>query len=55
MFGLPIQSYGVSRALTAMVTAWLLARLFARRGLNPDDAYTLTFAGTLWGFAGAKL
>jgi len=54
VFGLPIASYGVSKALAALVAAWLLGRLFARRGLDPDDAYTMTFAGTLWGFAGAK-
>jgi len=54
VFGVPIQSYGLSKALAAVVAGWLLARLFVRRGLNPDDAYTMTFAGTLWGFAGAK-
>ena len=54
VFGIPIQSYGVSKALAAVVAGWLLARLFARRGLNPDDAYTMTFAAAVWGFAGAK-
>lgn len=54
LFGLPIQSYGVSKALAALVAGWLLARLFVRRGLNSDDAYTMTFAGTVWGFVGAK-
>jgi hypothetical protein len=54
LFGVPIQSYGVSKALAALVAGWLLGRLFARRGLNPDDAYTMTFAGAVWGFVGAK-
>lgn len=54
LFGLPIQSYGVSKALAAVVAGWLLAQLFIRRGLNPDDAYTMTFVGTMWGFVGAK-
>ena len=54
LFGIPIQSYGVSKALAAVVAAWLLGRLFVRRGLNPDDAHTMTFAGTVWGFVGAK-
>ncbi|MEO6142529.1 MAG: prolipoprotein diacylglyceryl transferase [Dermatophilaceae bacterium] len=54
IFGVPIQSYGVSKALAAVVAGWLLARLFVRRGLNPDDAYTMTIAGTVWGFVGAK-
>ena len=50
----PIQSYGVGKALAALVAGWLLARLFVRRGLNSDDASTMTFAGTVWGFVGAK-
>ena len=54
LFGVPIQSYGVSKALAALVAGWLLARLFARRGLKPDDAYTMTLAGAVWGFVGAK-
>ena len=54
IFGVPIQSYGVSKVLAAVVAGWLLARLFVRRGLNPDDAYTMAFAGTVWGFVGAK-
>lgn len=54
IFGVPIQSYGVSKALAVVVAGWLLARLFVRRGLNPDDAYTMAFAGAVWGFVGAK-
>jgi len=54
LFGVPIGSYGVSKALAALVAGWLLVRLFVRRGLNPDDAYTMTFAGAVWGFVGAK-
>lgn len=54
LFGLPVQSYGVSKALAALVAAWLLARAFANRGLARDDAYALTTAAALWGFVGAK-
>lgn len=55
VFGMPVQSYGLSKALAAVVAAWLLGRLFVRRGLNPEDAYSITWAGALWGFAGAKV
>jgi len=55
VFGVPVQSYGVSKALAAFAAAWLLGRAFASRGLPVQDAYSLTWAGALWGFAGAKV
>ncbi len=33
LFGFPVQSYGVSKALVALVAVWLLSRAFARHGL----------------------
>jgi phosphatidylglycerol:prolipoprotein diacylglycerol transferase len=54
LFGIPVQSYGVSKMLAALVAGWLLARLFAGRGWARDDAYSLVLAGTFWGFVGAK-
>ena len=33
VFGFPIQSYGVSKALAAIIGAWLLGRAFVRNGL----------------------
>lgn len=54
ILGFPIQSYGVSKALAAFVAAWLLGRGFARRGLERDDAHTLTLYATVWGFVGGK-
>lgn len=55
VLGVPVQSYGVSKALAALVAAWLLGRAFANRGLDRDHAYSLTFAAAIWGFLGGKL
>ena len=41
IFGLDIQSYGVSKAAAAVIAAWLLGLAFERRGLNKDSAHTL--------------
>jgi phosphatidylglycerol:prolipoprotein diacylglycerol transferase len=54
VFGLDIQSYGVSKALAALVAALLLARAFERIGLTRDSAHSLVLWSTFWGFAGAK-
>jgi phosphatidylglycerol:prolipoprotein diacylglycerol transferase len=54
LFGVPIQSWGVSKALAALVAGRLLGRLFARRGLNPDDAYAMTFASAVWASSGPR-
>lgn len=54
ILGFDIQSYGVSKALAALVAAFLLARTFDRIGLDRDCAYSLVLWSTVWGFAGAK-
>ncbi|WP_407343570.1 prolipoprotein diacylglyceryl transferase [Pengzhenrongella phosphoraccumulans] len=55
IFGLDIQSYGVSKALAALVAAYLLARAFERLGFKRDSAYSLVLWATIWGFVGAKI
>ena len=55
VFGLNIQSYGVSKALAAVVAAFLLGRAFERLGLTKDSAHSLVLWSTFWGFAGAKV
>jgi hypothetical protein len=52
---LDIQSYGVSKALAALVAAVLLARAFDGLGLKRDSAYSLVMWATIWGFVGAKI
>lgn len=55
IFGLPIGSYGVSKALAALAAVVLLTREFRRLRWDPDVATTLVLATTLVGFLGAKL
>ena len=55
VFGFDIQSYGVSKALAALVAAFMLARAFERLGLKRDSAYSLATWATIWGFVGAKI
>jgi phosphatidylglycerol:prolipoprotein diacylglycerol transferase len=55
VLGLDIQSYGVSKALAALVAAFLLARAFERLALKRDSAYSLVMWATIWGFVGAKI
>ena len=55
VFGFDIQSYGVSKALAALVAALLLARAFERLNLTRDSAYSLVMWATIWGFVGAKV
>ncbi len=55
VFGLDVQSYGVSKAAAALLAAFLLGRAFDRRGLKKDDAYSLVMWATIWGFVGAKI
>ena len=52
---LSFTSYGLSKALAALVAWWMIARELGRRGLDPSPAVALTLAGALGGFAGAKL
>jgi phosphatidylglycerol:prolipoprotein diacylglycerol transferase len=53
--GLDVQSYGVSKALAAVLAGWLLIRAFRRHGLKEDDALALVMWATIWGFVGAKI
>ena len=55
VFGFNVGSYGVSKALAAVVAALLLARAFERLGLTRDSAYALVMWATIWGFVGAKI
>lgn len=55
VFGLPITSYGVSKALAALAAWFLLRREFRRLGWDPDVALTVVVAGTVVGFLGGKL
>lgn len=54
-WGIQIQSYGVSKALAALVGAYLLGRAFARMNYSKDLAYSLVLWATVWGFAFAKI
>ncbi len=53
--GLEVTSYGASKALAALVVWYLVARELKRHGRDPGLAYSLTLAGFLGGFLGAKL
>lgn len=55
VLGWPVQSYGVSKALAALVAGLVLARAFRRHGLPSEVAWTLVVHAVLWGFVGAKL
>ena len=55
VFGLQIQSYGVSKALAALVGAYLLGRAFQRIGYDKEQAHSLVIWAVLWGFIGAKI
>jgi phosphatidylglycerol:prolipoprotein diacylglycerol transferase len=55
VFGFDVQSYGVSKALAALVAAFLLGRAFERLALSRDLAYSLVMWATIWGFVGAKI
>lgn len=55
IFGFPINSYGVSKALAAIAAAYLLAREFRRLGWDPDRAWDIVLTVTVIGFVGGKL
>ncbi|WP_225754836.1 prolipoprotein diacylglyceryl transferase [Actinotalea sp. Marseille-Q4924] len=55
VLGLDIQTYGLSKALAAVVGAFLLGRAFQRRGYSKDVAHSLVLWATVVGFAAAKL
>jgi phosphatidylglycerol---prolipoprotein diacylglyceryl transferase len=55
VLGFDVQSYGLSKALAALVAAFLLGRAFERLALGRDLAYSLVMWATIWGFVGAKI
>ncbi|MCG7284743.1 prolipoprotein diacylglyceryl transferase [Cellulomonas sp. ACRRI] len=55
IFGLDIQTYGVSKAAAAFIAAYLLGRAFSRLGIKRDSAHSLVLWATVWGFVGAKV
>lgn len=55
IFGLDFSSYGASKAIAALVAAYLLGRAFERVGLRRDSAHSLVLWATVWGFVGAKI
>lgn len=55
ILGLDVQTYGVSKALAALVAAYLLGRAFERVDLKKDSAHSLVLWATVWGFVGAKI
>lgn len=55
LFGVQVQSYGVSKAIAAIVGAILLRRAFQRLGYDKELAVSLATWATVWGFVAAKL
>jgi len=55
ILGVQIQSYGVSKALAALVGAYLLGRAFQRIGYDKERGHSLVLWATVWGFVGAKI
>lgn len=55
VFGLPINSYGVSKAAAVLVAGYLLAREFHRLGWDGEKAWPMVVWATVAGFAGGKL
>lgn len=55
VFGIPINSYGASKALAVGVAGWVLAREFRRLGWDPERAWNIAIAATVVGFVGGKL
>lgn len=50
-----IHSFGFMLAVAFLITAWLSAKEFVRRGYTSDDAWSATFAAMIGGVLGAKL
>lgn len=55
VLGVPVNSYGLSKAAAALAAGWLLAREFRRLGWHPEHAWSLVVWATVAGFAGGKL
>ncbi len=54
IFGFPVNSHGVSKALAAIGAAYLLAREFRRLGWDSDQAWNIALTATVLGFVGGK-
>jgi phosphatidylglycerol:prolipoprotein diacylglycerol transferase len=55
ILGFPVQSYGVSKVLAALVAGVLLSRAFRQAGWDPEKAWNMVVYGTVVGFIGAKV
>lgn len=55
ILGLAVTAFGVSKALAALVAAWLLGRELRRLGWNAEVAHSIVLTATGVGFVGAKL
>ncbi|SDL12220.1 prolipoprotein diacylglyceryl transferase [Tessaracoccus oleiagri] len=55
IFGIGVQSYGVSKALALLVGAYLLGRAFTSIGYDKELAHSIALWATVWGFVGAKV
>lgn len=55
VFGVGVQSYGLSKALALLAGAYLLGRAFPRIGYDKELAYSIAMWATIWGFVGAKV
>lgn len=55
ILGVQIQSYGVSKALAAVIGGYLLGRAFRRVGFDEEKAHSLVLWAVLSGFVGAKI
>jgi phosphatidylglycerol---prolipoprotein diacylglyceryl transferase len=53
--GIQVQSYRVSKALAALVGAYLLGRAFQGIGYDKERAHSIVLWATVWGFVGAKI
>ncbi|NHB84961.1 prolipoprotein diacylglyceryl transferase [Tessaracoccus sp. HDW20] len=55
MFGVGVQSYGLSKALALLAGAYLLGRSFQRIGYDKELAHSIALWATIWGFVAAKV
>ena len=55
IFGFPVNSYGVSKALAVIVAGYVLGREFRRTGWDPDRAWNIAIVAAVLGFVGGKL
>lgn len=55
VFGVGVQSYGLSKALALLAGAYLLGRAFPRIGYDKELAHSIALWATIWGFVGAKV